>query len=122
MNITAYSVSIKPGWGSPRPRPEAAGRQPRCVVGRTSPCGGCVQRGVTDASLYDEWVRPYAVGPRRGSFEETTDIVRTVVVTAAGLVVWALNADPQVVPRSVPVVAAALALVGMFAVRLLMPT
>jgi FlaA1/EpsC-like NDP-sugar epimerase len=64
-------------------------------------------------------IGPYAVGHRRGSFEETTDIVRTVVVTAAGLVVWALSADPQVVPRSVPVVAAALALVGMFAVRFL---
>ena len=62
-------------------------------------------------------IGPYAVGHRRGSFEETTDISRTVVVTAGGLVVWALIADPQVVPRSVPVVAGALALVGMFAVR-----
>jgi len=64
-------------------------------------------------------IGPYAVGHRRGSFEETTDIVRTVVVTATGLAVWALIADPQVVPRSVPVVAGALALVGMFAVRFL---
>jgi FlaA1/EpsC-like NDP-sugar epimerase len=64
-------------------------------------------------------IGPYAVGHRRGSFEETTDIVRTVAVTAAGLAVWALIADPQVVPRSVPVVAGALALVGMFAVRFL---
>jgi len=64
-------------------------------------------------------IGPYAVGHRRGSFEETTDISRTVVVTAGGLVVWALIADPQVVPRSVPVVAGALALVGMFAVRFL---
>jgi len=64
-------------------------------------------------------IGPYAVGHRRGSFEETTDISRTVIVTAGGLVVWALIADPQVVPRSVPVVAGALALVGMFAVRFL---
>ena len=64
-------------------------------------------------------IGPYAVGHQRGSFEETTDIVRTVAVTAAGLAVWALIADPQVVPRSVPVVAGALALVGMFAVRFL---
>jgi FlaA1/EpsC-like NDP-sugar epimerase len=64
-------------------------------------------------------IGPYAVGHRRGSFEETTDIARTVVVTSAGLAIWALLADPVVVPRSVPVVAGALALVGMFAVRFL---
>jgi FlaA1/EpsC-like NDP-sugar epimerase len=64
-------------------------------------------------------IGPYAVGHRRGSFEETIDISRTVVVTAAGLVVWALLADPQVVPRSVPVVGGGVALVGMFAVRFL---
>ncbi|HYO20511.1 MAG TPA: polysaccharide biosynthesis protein, partial [Dermatophilaceae bacterium] len=62
-------------------------------------------------------VGPYAIGHRRGSFEEAADITRTVVIVAAGLVVWALLADPQVVPRSVPMVAGALALVGMFAVR-----
>jgi FlaA1/EpsC-like NDP-sugar epimerase len=64
-------------------------------------------------------IGPYAVGHRRGSFEETTDIGRTVVVTSAGLAIWALTAHPQVVPRSVPVVAGAFALVGMFAVRFL---
>ena len=64
-------------------------------------------------------IGPYAVGHRRGSFEETTDIARTVVVTSAGLTIWALIAEPQVVPRSVPVVAGAFALVGMFAVRFL---
>jgi len=62
---------------------------------------------------------PYAVGHQRGSFEETTDIGRTVLVTSAGLLIWDLIARPQVVPRSVPVVAGALALVGMFAVRFL---
>jgi FlaA1/EpsC-like NDP-sugar epimerase len=65
------------------------------------------------------FIGPYAVGHRRGSFEETTDISRTVVVTAAALAGWAVIANPQVVPRSVPVVAGALALVGMFAVRFL---
>jgi len=64
-------------------------------------------------------IGPYAVGHRRGSFEETTDIGRTVVVTTGGLLVWALMANPLVVPRSVPVVAGALALVSMFAVRFL---
>jgi FlaA1/EpsC-like NDP-sugar epimerase len=64
-------------------------------------------------------IGPYAVGHRRGSFEETTDLGRTVVVTTGGLLVWALVANPLVVPRSVPVVAGALALVGMFAIRYL---
>jgi len=64
-------------------------------------------------------IGPYAVGHRRGSFEEATDIGRTVMATAAGLMVWALVADPPVVPRSVPAFAATLALVGMFAVRFL---
>lgn len=64
-------------------------------------------------------IGPYAVGHRRGSFEETLDISRTVAVTAAGLMVWDLLADPQVVPRGVPVVGGGVALVGMFAVRFL---
>jgi FlaA1/EpsC-like NDP-sugar epimerase len=64
-------------------------------------------------------IGPYAVGHRRGSFEETTDLSRTVLVTTIGLLVWALLAAPLVVPRSVPVTAGALALVGMFAVRFL---
>ena len=64
-------------------------------------------------------VGPYKVGHQRGSFEETTDISRTVIITAGGLMVWAWIANPQVVPRSVPVIAGALAIVGMFAVRFL---
>lgn len=63
------------------------------------------------------FIGPYALGHRQVSFEETTDIARTVVVTTAGLVSWALLADPQVVPRSVPVVGGTVALMGMFAVR-----
>jgi len=64
-------------------------------------------------------IGPYSVGHRRGSFEETTDLVRTVLATTVALMAWAFLSDPQVVPRSVPVVAGALALVGMFAVRFL---
>jgi hypothetical protein len=60
---------------------------------------------------------PYAVGHRRGSFEETTDLGRTVVVTSTGLLVWALVANPVVVPRSVPVVAGTLAWSPYFAAR-----
>jgi len=64
-------------------------------------------------------IGPYAIGHRRGSFEETTELSRTVLVTTIGLGVWALTARPQMVPRSVPMVAGALALVAMFAVRFL---
>jgi FlaA1/EpsC-like NDP-sugar epimerase len=62
-------------------------------------------------------IGPYAVGHRRGSFEETTDLGRTVLVTTTGLLVWAVMGVPQEVPRSVPVIAGTVALIGMFAVR-----
>jgi FlaA1/EpsC-like NDP-sugar epimerase len=62
---------------------------------------------------------PYAVGHRRGSFEETTDLSVAVVITTSALQIWALFATPMLVPRSVPMVAGALALVGMFAARFL---
>jgi FlaA1/EpsC-like NDP-sugar epimerase len=64
-------------------------------------------------------IGPYAVGHVRGSFEETTELARTVLVTTVGLMTWALLADPHVVPHSVPLAAGAFALVGMFAVRFL---
>ena len=69
--------------------------------------------------LVGAFIGPYGVNHQRGSFEESTDIGRTVAVTTLGLLVWALIAHPIVVPRSVPLVAGALALVGMFAVRFL---
>jgi FlaA1/EpsC-like NDP-sugar epimerase len=59
----------------------------------------------------------YAIRHQRGSFEEASDIALTVGVTFPSLAAWALLADPIVVPRSVPFVAAAFALLGMFAVR-----
>jgi FlaA1/EpsC-like NDP-sugar epimerase len=64
-------------------------------------------------------IGPYRVGHQRGSFEETSDLGRAVVVTTVGLVVWALLAHPPVIPRSVPLIAGAIALAGMFAVRFL---
>lgn len=62
---------------------------------------------------------PYAVGHVRGSFEESVDIGRTVAGVTAVLLAWALAADPLMVPRSVPVIAGAVALAGMFAARFL---
>jgi len=64
-------------------------------------------------------VGPYAVGHQRGSFEESLDVAQTVVVTTPALAAWALLADPIIVPRSVPVIAGAFALMGMFAARFL---
>ena len=69
--------------------------------------------------LVGAFIGPYGVNHQRGSFEESTDIGRTVAVSTGGLLAWALIADPIVVPRSVPLVAGAFALVGMFAVRFL---
>jgi hypothetical protein len=60
-----------------------------------------------------------AVGHRRSAFESTMDLGGTVLITTIGLLVWAFLASPLVVPRSVPVVSAALALVGMSMARLL---
>jgi len=60
---------------------------------------------------------PYAVGHRRGSFEETADLGVAVIVATSALQVWAFVATPLLVPRSVPMVAGALALVGMSAAR-----
>jgi len=61
-------------------------------------------------------IGPYRVGHRLGSFEETADLSRAVVVTGAVLTAWAALA-PGAAPRSVPVIASAFALAGMFAGR-----
>ena len=62
-------------------------------------------------------VGPYVVGHQRGSFEEIADVAKTVFLVGTGLLVWALLADPVLVPRSVPIVSCALALIAMFALR-----
>ncbi len=62
-------------------------------------------------------IGPYVVGHERGSFEEIVDIAKTVAIVGLGLLIWALLINPVVVARSVPVSAAALALLSMFALR-----
>ncbi len=62
-------------------------------------------------------VGPYAVGHQRGSLEEIADVAKTVFLVGAGLFVWGLLAHPILVPRSVPAMGAALALLAMFALR-----
>ncbi|NMM30641.1 MAG: polysaccharide biosynthesis protein [Cellulomonas sp.] len=64
-------------------------------------------------------IGPYRIGHQRGSFEETTDLGRAVVVTTVGMFLWAWVSHPVVVPRSVPLMAGALALTAMFASRFL---
>jgi len=62
-------------------------------------------------------IGPYVVGHERGSFEEIVDVAKTVAIVGLGLFVWALLANPVVVARSIPLSAAALALLSMFALR-----
>lgn len=65
---------------------------------------------------------PYAVGHSRGSFEEIVDLTKTaLVVGVVGVVVNALL-PTQLVPRSIPVTAALVAVVAMLAVRTVLRT
>lgn len=61
---------------------------------------------------------PYRVGHLRGSFEETADISRAVTITAGLLIFISLSVEAAV-PRSVPLIGAAVAVSGMFAARFL---
>ncbi len=69
--------------------------------------------------LIGAFLGPYGVGHQRGSFEETSDISRAVVLTSAATFVWAMLANFYVVPRTVPLIAGAFALAAMFASRFL---
>ncbi len=62
-------------------------------------------------------IGPYAVGHLRGSFEEISDIAKTVLLTVVIILVPVWLASPILVPRSVPFIAAALAGAGMFTTR-----
>ncbi len=65
---------------------------------------------------------PYAVGHSRGSFEEILDLARTSFVV--GLLALLINVliPTQAVPRSVPVTAALISLVGMLSLRMVLRT
>jgi FlaA1/EpsC-like NDP-sugar epimerase len=60
---------------------------------------------------------PYLVSHVRGSFEEVVAVARAALITSLALMCWALLVDPVVVPRSVPAVAGAMALIAMLATR-----
>ncbi|WP_441969543.1 polysaccharide biosynthesis protein [Pedococcus sp. 2YAF34] len=66
-------------------------------------------------------VGPYAVGHDRGSFEETRDVGRTVLLTMIALVLVTFSRHlVDGVPRSLPITAGAFAMVGMFATRFIL--
>jgi FlaA1/EpsC-like NDP-sugar epimerase len=61
---------------------------------------------------------PYLVNHIRGSFEEVVAVTRAAFIMALGLTVWVAWAHLTMdVPRSLPVVAGAVALIGMLASR-----
>ncbi|MHA7124979.1 polysaccharide biosynthesis protein [Janibacter indicus] len=65
---------------------------------------------------------PYAVGHSRGSFEEIVDLMKTALaIGVLGLVINALL-PVQLVPRSVPLTAALVGVLGMLAARTLFRT
>jgi FlaA1/EpsC-like NDP-sugar epimerase len=83
----------------------------------TAPLLWLTLAAVTAQVGFGAFFGPYAVGHERGSFEETNDVGRTVVLTTLVLMVlvFALHLGP--IPRSVPFTAPAFAMLGMFAAR-----
>ena len=65
---------------------------------------------------------PYAVGHDRGSFEETYDVGRTVLLTTLVLMTLVFGVHLDTVPRIVPITAPAFAMLGMFAARFILRT
>ncbi|QGN57945.1 nucleoside-diphosphate sugar epimerase/dehydratase [Nostocoides sp. HKS02] len=67
--------------------------------------------------VFGTFFGPYAVGHQRGSFEETYDVGRTVLLTTLVLLtaVFAVHLGP--LPRSIPFTAPAFAVLGMFSAR-----
>ncbi|WEV78221.1 nucleoside-diphosphate sugar epimerase/dehydratase [Janibacter cremeus] len=65
---------------------------------------------------------PYAVGHLRGSYEEIIDLTRTVALWALPLQVVTVFGPWNLGPRSLPVTAGAVALIGMFGARFVLRT
>ena len=65
---------------------------------------------------------PYAVGHSRGSLEEITDVTRTAAVATLIAVIGNALLPTQLVPRSVPLIAGLIALLAMFAARMVLRT
>ncbi len=67
-------------------------------------------------------VGPYSISHVLGSFEEVVELTTTTAVVGALLFLTGLLIEPAVVPRGVPLTAAALALAAMFALRFVVRT
>jgi FlaA1/EpsC-like NDP-sugar epimerase len=67
-------------------------------------------------------VGPYSISHLLGSFEEVVELTTTTAVVGALLFLVGLLVEPPVVPRGVPLTAAALALAAMFALRFVVRT
>jgi len=65
---------------------------------------------------------PYLVGHIRGSFEEVVAVGRAAFITTLLMMCVALLAEPILVPRSVPVLGGAIAVIGMLATRFVVRT
>lgn len=65
---------------------------------------------------------PYLIGHIRGSFEEVVAVGRAAFITTLLMLCVALLADPILVPRSVPVLGGAIAVIGMLATRFVVRT
>ena len=68
--------------------------------------------------LFGFLIGPYGIGHLRASFEEILDLTKAVLATMVVVLVPVCVASPILVPRSVPITGAALALMTMFAMRL----
>lgn len=83
----------------------------------TAPLVWLTVAAVTAQVGFGAFFGPYAVGHERGSFEETNDVGRTVLLTTLVLMVLAFALHVGPLPRSVPFTAPAFAMLGMFAAR-----
>jgi FlaA1/EpsC-like NDP-sugar epimerase len=67
-------------------------------------------------------VGPYSISHVLGSFEEIVELTTTTAIVGALLFLWGLVVAPPIIPRGVPLTAAALAVASMFAVRFVVRT
>ncbi|MEW1954933.1 nucleoside-diphosphate sugar epimerase/dehydratase [Terrabacter sp. NPDC080008] len=67
-------------------------------------------------------VGPYSISHQLGSFEEIVELTATTAVVGAGLFLCGFIVAPPLIPRGVPLTAAALTLASMFALRFVIRT
>jgi dTDP-glucose 4,6-dehydratase len=88
----------------------------------TAPMIWFTAAAVVTQLLAGTMIGPYAVGHERGSFEETNDVARTVLLSSLVLLALVFVFHWGPIPRSVPFTAPAFAMIGMFAARFIIRT